>query len=74
MAHKNASAHMAYSQAAAGNKACIGQQATQQWWHGDIDGKQMQLGGVLEDANGCDDLGPGEMECTLKLPCLTCFG
>ena len=47
---------------------------TQQWWHGDIDGKQMQFGGVLGDANGCDDLRPGEMECTLNLPCLTCFG
>ena len=45
-AHKStlaSMAHMAYSQAAAGNKPCIGQQVTQQWWHGDIDGKQMQL-------------------------------
>ena len=46
----------------------------QQWWHGDIDGKQMQFGGVLEGASGCDDLRPGEMESTLNLPCLTCFG
>ena len=73
-AHKMTSADMAHSQAAAGNTPCIGQQVTQQWWHGDIDGKQMQFGGVLEEANGCDDLRPGEMECTLKLPCLTCFG
>ena len=46
----------------------------QQWWHGDIDGKQMQFGGILEGASGCDDLRPGEMESTLNLPCLTCFG
>ncbi len=46
----------------------------QQWWHGDIDGKQMQFGGVLEGASGCDDLSPGEMKSTLNLPCLTCSG
>ncbi len=68
---KNASAHMAYSQAPAGNNACIGQQVTQHWWHGDIDGKQMQIGRVLEDEIGCVDLRPGEMECTLNLTCLT---
>ena len=34
----------------------------------------MQSGGVLEDASGCDDLRPGEMESTFNLPCLTCFG
>ena len=65
---------MALARAASGNKPCIGQQVAQQWWHGDIDGKQMQFGGVLGGASECDDLRPGEMECTLNLPCLTCFG
>ena len=32
------------------------------------------VGGVLEEASGCDDLRPGEMESTLNLRCLTSFG